>query len=125
MFYDPMVAKLIAWGRDRPEAVARCARALEELRIDGLQTSVSFHRKVMEHEAFREGELHTGFLDAHPELLEPQDDPLLNEIALVAAAVEHFRRAERRSARGGDEGGGTTPHSNWKWHGRGGGGWRS
>ena len=123
MFYDPLVAKLIAWGRDRREAIRRMARALEELRIDGLMTSVSFHRKVMEHEAFLRGDLHTGFLDEHPELVTPKDDPLLSEIAVVAAAVAHFRRAEARSAQGpgGCEG---RARSNWKWHGRG-GGWRS
>jgi acetyl-CoA carboxylase biotin carboxylase subunit len=122
MFYDPLVAKLIAWGRDRDEAIQRTARALEELRIDGLMTSVSFHRKVMEHEAFRRGALHTGFLEEHPELLAPKDDRWLEEIAVVAAAVAHFRRAEARSARGRSDQGGT--RSNWKWHGRG-KGWRS
>jgi acetyl-CoA carboxylase biotin carboxylase subunit len=123
MFYDPLVAKLIAWGRDRNEAIQRTARALEELRIDGLTTSVSFHRKVMEHDAFKNGDLHTGFLDEHPELVTPKDDPLLNEIAVVAAAVAHFRRAEARSARGAGASEGQS-RSNWKWHGRG-GGWRS
>ena len=98
VFYDPMIGKLIARGRDRGEAITRMARALDELRIDGLTTSIPFHRKVMSHPAFRAGELHTGFLDEHPELLEPHDDPWLNEIAVVAAAVAHFRRLEARSA---------------------------
>jgi acetyl-CoA carboxylase biotin carboxylase subunit len=124
MFYDPLVAKLIAWGRDRTESIQRMARALEELRIDGLITSVSFHRKVMEHDAFKRGDLHTGFLEEHPALLSPKDDPLLNEIAVVAAAVAHFRREEARSAKGPGNPGGGQARSNWKWHGRG-GGWRS
>ena len=119
MFYDPMIAKLIAWGRDRDEAIQRTARALEELRIDGLTTSVSFHRKVMAHEAFRRGDLHTGFLPDHPELLEPHDDELLNEIAVIAASVAHFRRAEERSARGMQQSAGGGTRSNWRWHGRG------
>jgi acetyl-CoA carboxylase biotin carboxylase subunit len=100
VFYDPMIAKLIARGRDRDEAIARMARALDELRIDGLTTSVPFHRKVMQHPAFRAGDLHTGFLEEHPELLSPSDDPWLNEIAVVAAAVAHFRRLESTSASG-------------------------
>jgi acetyl/propionyl-CoA carboxylase alpha subunit len=124
MFYDPMVAKLIAWGRDRDESIQRTARALEELRIDGLTTSVSFHRKVMEHEAFKRGDLHTGFLEEHPELIAPKDDPLLNEIALVAAAVAHFRREEARSAKGPGNPDGAPRRSAWKWSHRG-GGWRS
>ena len=117
MFYDPLIGKLVAWGRDRDEAIVRMARALEEIRIDGLATSVSFHRKVMDHEAFRRGELHTGFLEEHPDLMSPDDDPWLNEIAVVAAAVAHHRGMEMRSTRpqtGDPSGGGSA----WKWHGR-------
>jgi len=117
--YDALLAKLVAWGRDRPEAVRRMARALDELRIDGLPTSVSFHKKVMDHPAFLAADLHTGFLADHPELTAPSDDPWLNEIAVVAAAIHHFRKVEMRSAErhvGGSGG------SAWKWHGR--GGWR-
>ncbi|MCP3982671.1 MAG: acetyl-CoA carboxylase biotin carboxylase subunit [bacterium] len=103
VYYDPMIAKLITWGRDRREAIGRMARALDELRIDGLTTSVSFHRKVMDHPAFIEGELHTGFLDEHPELLQSHSDPWLDEIAVVAAAVAHLRRLEAQSAHGTDD----------------------
>ena len=118
--YDPLVAKLIAWGRDRREAIVRMARALDELRIDGLTTSVGFHKKLMGHAAFIAGELHTGFLEQHPELLAQADDEWLNEIAVVAAAVMHFHRAELESARGSNSS--TGARSAWKWGGR---GWRS
>jgi len=120
MFYDPMIAKLIVWGRDRSEAIGRMARALDELRIDGLTTCVPFHRRLLAHPAFIEGELHTGFLGEHPELLEQTGDPWLNEIAVIAAAIAHFRRVEEHSARGaarGAQGG-----SAWRRAGR--GGWR-
>ena len=112
--YDPLIAKLIAWGRDRDESIARMARSLDELRIDGLITSVSLHKKIMNHPAYRRGDLHTGFLDEHAELLSPEDDPWLNEIAVVAASVEHFRRVESQSAgaRASQPG---TPRSTWKW----------
>jgi len=120
VYYDPLISKLIAWGRDRSEAVSRMSRALDELRIDGLTTSVSFHRKMMQNAAFLRGDLHTGFLQEHPEVLSPPDDPWLNEIAVVAAAVSHFRRLEQRSAGAGDAAG--RPSSAWKWHGR--AGWR-
>jgi acetyl-CoA carboxylase biotin carboxylase subunit len=120
VFYDPLIAKLIAWGRDRGESIARMARALDELRIDGLTTSVSFHRKVMDNAAFIEGNLHTAFLDEHPDLLTPSDDPWLNEIAVVAASVAHFRHVEESSARASTarQGGST---SAWKWSARSGG----
>ena len=119
VFYDPLVAKLIAWGRDRREAINRMARALDELRIDGLTTSVPFHRKVMDNAAFIEGNLHTGFLEDHPELMQPDDDPWLNEIAVVAAAVAHFRHVEASSAHAPTEQGGG---SAWRWQGA--RGWR-
>ena len=96
------------------------ARALDELRIDGLLTSVSFHRTVMDSPAFRAGDLHTGFLEEHPELLAPESDPWLNEIAVVAAAVDHFRRIEAASA--GPAGASAAGRSQWKWRAQ---GWRS
>jgi acetyl-CoA carboxylase biotin carboxylase subunit len=114
--YDPMIAKLIAWGRDRREAIARMTRALNELRIDGLTTSVPFHRRVMRNRAFVEGKLHTGFLDEHPNLLKNEADDWLEEIAVIAASVAHHRRIEQRSARGDETTG--RPVSRWKWHGR-------
>ncbi len=118
LVYDPLIAKLIVWGQDHGQAAARMARALDELRIDGLTTSVSFHRKVMHHPSFLSGDLHTGFLEEHPELLRPADDDWLNDIAVVAAAVDHFRRVEARSAHGdGAESG--AGFSAWKSHGRG------
>ena len=98
--YDPMLAKLIAWGRDRAEAAARMTRALDELRLDGVKTSISFHRRVMTHPAFLAGDLHTGFLEEHPELLAPGIDPWLAEVGVLAAAVAHFRRLEQLSLRG-------------------------
>jgi acetyl-CoA carboxylase biotin carboxylase subunit len=97
--YDPMLAKLITWGGDRHEAAARMARALDELRVDGVKTSIAFHRRVMTHPAFLAGELHTGFLAEHPELLSPGTDPWLSEVAVLAAAVHHFRRWEQLSSR--------------------------
>ena len=125
--YDPMIAKLVAWGRDRGESISRMARALDELRIDGLTTSVPLHRKVMAHPAFVNGDLHTGFLEEHPELVEPAADAWLDDIAVVAAAIAHFRRAETRSAAGAT----SSARSAWRWgsgrcgSGRcGSGGWR-
>jgi len=118
LYYDPMIAKLIVWGQNRREAISRMARALDELRIDGLKTSVPFHRKLMAHQAFIDAELHTGFLEQYPELLQADDDPWLSEIAVIAAAVAHFRRIEERSARGGDATTQEGQRSGWKWSAR-------
>jgi acetyl-CoA carboxylase biotin carboxylase subunit len=119
--YDPMIAKLIATGRDRQSAIERMTRALNELRIDGLTTSIPFHRRVMRDQAFVDGDLHTGFLEEHPYLVENDTDSWLEEIAVIAASVAHFRRVEAASARA-SEGDTTGSHSNWKWQAT--GGWK-
>ena len=62
-YYDSMVAKLIVWGIDREEALQRAARALDEFVIEGIPTTIPFHKRVLENEIFREGEAHTDFLD--------------------------------------------------------------
>jgi acetyl/propionyl-CoA carboxylase alpha subunit len=109
-----MLAKLVTWGRDRSEAAARMTRALDELRVDGVKTSISFHRRVMTHPAFLAGDLHTGFLAEHPELLTAGSDPWLNEIAILAASVAHFRRLEQLSLRGPSSAATAPTSSEWK-----------
>jgi acetyl-CoA carboxylase biotin carboxylase subunit len=63
--YDPLLAKLIVWGNDRGEALERLQRALDEFQIEGLRTTLPFHRWLVRHEAFRAGEIDTGFISAH------------------------------------------------------------
>ena len=110
--YDPMVAKLITWGEDRMEAIRRMRRALDEYRLDGLKTIIPFHRRLMDHPAFVEGDLHTGFLEEHAETLKPGSDPWLDRIALVAATIHAYRKrvesALQREA-GETEGQGVSP----------------
>ena len=61
--YDSMVAKIICWGRDRDESLGRMRRALEETVVEGIDTTISFHLEVLQDEAFRRGEIHTGYLE--------------------------------------------------------------
>jgi acetyl-CoA carboxylase biotin carboxylase subunit len=61
-YYDPLLAKLIAWGRDRREAIARAQRALDEFRIEGIRTTIPFHREVLGNAFFRRGETATDFV---------------------------------------------------------------
>ncbi|HHY09688.1 MAG TPA: acetyl-CoA carboxylase biotin carboxylase subunit [Firmicutes bacterium] len=58
-FYDSMFAKLAAWGKDRPEAISRLKRALAELVIEGIETSLPFHRAVVRSEEFLAGDFST------------------------------------------------------------------
>jgi pyruvate carboxylase subunit A len=62
-FYDPLIAKLIVWGRDRSEAVSRMKRALHEYAIVGVKTNIPFHLAVMDNERFVRGELGTHFIE--------------------------------------------------------------
>ena len=61
-FYDSLIAKLIVWGADRQEAIARGRRALEEFTIDGVRTTIPFHMRVLDDDGFRRGEYHTEYL---------------------------------------------------------------
>jgi acetyl-CoA carboxylase biotin carboxylase subunit len=61
--YDSLIAKLIVRGENRAEAIDRMKRALDEFHIEGIKTTVSFHRKVMDHPIFIGGDYDTAFLD--------------------------------------------------------------
>ena len=61
-FYDSLVAKLIVWGQDRSEALARGRRALEEFAIGGVTTTIPFHLRMLEDDGFRAGRYHTEYL---------------------------------------------------------------
>jgi pyruvate carboxylase subunit A len=67
-FYDSMISKLIVWGRDRNEAVARMRRALFEYVIEGVQSNIPFHMAVMENARFVRGDLGTHFIEQETEL---------------------------------------------------------
>ena len=62
-FYDSMVAKLIVHGRDRPEAIARMLRALDFFVVEGIDTSIPLHKKILRDEFFRRGEMSTRFME--------------------------------------------------------------
>lgn len=62
-FYDSMISKVIAWGRDRNEAIERMKRALSEFEIKGVETTIPFHKALMDNEIFKSGEFNTKFLE--------------------------------------------------------------
>ncbi len=63
--YDSLIAKLIAWGRTRAEAIERMERALEEFVIEGLDTTISFHLNVIRSEDFQKGNYDTGWIEKY------------------------------------------------------------
>jgi acetyl-CoA carboxylase biotin carboxylase subunit len=61
-YYDSLIAKLITWGRDRDEAIARMRRALDLFIIEGVHSSIPLHQRILDHPEFVAGNLDTGFL---------------------------------------------------------------
>ena len=63
IFYDPLISKLVAWGDDRPQAIARMRRALGEYDVVGIKTTLPFFRWMLEQPDFLEARFHTSYLD--------------------------------------------------------------
>ncbi|MGE5552786.1 MAG: acetyl-CoA carboxylase biotin carboxylase subunit [Betaproteobacteria bacterium] len=61
-YYDSLIAKLITWGNSRDEAIMRMRRALDEFVVEGIPTTVPFHKKVLDNAFFRRGEVYTNFI---------------------------------------------------------------
>ena len=98
--YDPLLAKLVVWGNDRAEAVARLRRALSEYEVFGIKTTIPFFRRVVDHADFVAGRIDTGFIDrALAEGILSEDEPSaeLERVALLAAALDASRQWSRRS----------------------------
>jgi pyruvate carboxylase subunit A len=85
--YDSMCAKVIVWGRTWPEAIARGRRALNDMGIGGVRTTVPFYQEILSHPEFQAGRFDTGFLAAHPELVNYSIKPGREETALAVAAA--------------------------------------
>lgn len=91
LYYDPMVAKLIAWGESRAEAILRMRRALNEYRIGGIKTSIPFHQEMMDSTEFIWGTFDTGFI-ARRQLTRTAAHPTEEQeelVAVVAALIAH------------------------------------
>jgi acetyl/propionyl-CoA carboxylase alpha subunit len=97
LFYDPMLAKLIVHGPDRATAIARMRRALDELTVVGIETSASFHRRVMQEPDFIAGNLSIRYLEEHAQLLKGGHAPERLKLVALAAALLEEERANRSS----------------------------
>ncbi|MFL5563616.1 MAG: acetyl/propionyl/methylcrotonyl-CoA carboxylase subunit alpha [Gemmatimonadaceae bacterium] len=97
LYYDPMLAKLIVWGADRQQAVARMRRALVDLIIQGIDTSRDFHVRVMDDEEFRRGAIDIQWLERRlGSLLERgASDDSVRVAAIAAALLAERDRASR------------------------------
>ena len=87
IFYDPMIAKLIAYGADRDEAIGRLCRAIDEYHIQGIQTTLEFGKWAVQTEPFRSGNFDTKFIEKYfkPEYLSVEDAGADQVAALLSA----------------------------------------
>jgi acetyl-CoA carboxylase, biotin carboxylase subunit len=92
VYYDPLIAKLLAYGKDRSQAIARMLRALHEFHIAGITTNINFHKTILNHPEFVAGHLTTRFIERYYKVDDDNSKPVLNSIALVAALAEHQLR---------------------------------
>ncbi len=100
LHYDPMLAKLIVWGEDRAQAIARMHRALLELTIDGVETSRDFHLRLMEDAEFKSGAFDIQWLERRLDSLVAVSPPLdgLRAAAIAAALLAEEDRVSRLPA---------------------------
>ncbi|HUR91467.1 MAG TPA: acetyl-CoA carboxylase biotin carboxylase subunit [Gemmatimonadaceae bacterium] len=100
LHYDPMLAKLIVWGEDRAQAIARMRRALLELTIDGVETSRDFHLRLMEDAEFQSGAFDIQWLERRLDSLIAVSPPAegIRAAALAAALLAEEDRVGRMPA---------------------------
>lgn len=87
IYYDPMIAKLITYGKDRTEAIARMRRAIHEYKIIGVETTLPFCDFVLQHKEFIDGTFTTKFVESHftPEVLQEEISSEQSEVAAIIA----------------------------------------
>ncbi|MGB6876493.1 MAG: acetyl-CoA carboxylase biotin carboxylase subunit [Candidatus Acidiferrales bacterium] len=120
--YDPMLGKLITWGADRGEAIARMLRALDEYYVAGIQTNIKLFRRILADPEFRRGEIHTKWLDellrrapvtaGNAQSRQTTREKLAEDAAALAAALWFARRGGTTRTRAPSVG------SRWKLEGR-------
>ena len=109
-FYDPLLAKVIAWGEDRARARAALLNALDQCEVTGVTTNVAFLERVVAHHAFASGRLDTGLIDTHRDaLLAPAS--AAPDRAWIAAALSEYQAIE--GAARASSAGAADPYSPW------------
>jgi acetyl-CoA carboxylase, biotin carboxylase subunit len=116
--YDPLLAKLIGYGSDRDQAIARLTRALDECFVGGIKTNISLFRRILRDADFHAAKLDTGFLDRMlKRIKEKPADPRAAEAAAIAAGLFAALGSTEQGARNGAGSGlraAEKADSNWK-----------
>ncbi len=96
IYYDPMISKVITWGRTRDEATDRMIGALKDYQIAGVKTTCQFCGRVMQSEAWRQARLSTHFVEEHPGLLTEQANVPAEAAAVAAVLLQEARTSDSR-----------------------------
>lgn len=109
IYYDPMIAKLVTYGKDRTEAINRMVRAIQEYDITGVKTTLNFCEFAIQHEAFTSGKFDTKFVQNYfkPELLQELNPEHLEIAAVLAAMIVDEKSANNMKVK-------NDKPSNWK-----------
>lgn len=104
IYYDPMIAKLVVWGKTREEAIDRCIAAIDNYQISGVKTTLDFGKFVLKHPAFRSGHFDTNFVKTHfsdPALLkdamQEEERALVYALDTIWQDVQAFKKASYAS----------------------------
>jgi len=112
--YDPLLAKLVAWGPDRNSVIQRLERALGEYAITGVETNVAFFREILDDAEFRAGNISTEFVTDFFARRKPRAEPEAQfHLAAALAAATYVKDHRTDQARA------STPNSRWLTEGRG------
>ena len=108
IYYDPMIGKLIAWGKNRTEAITRLGTAIDNFRINGIETTLPFGRWAIQQKAFVEGKFDTGFIPKYfkPEYLEANTEEELELAASIATLIFREKTSRKKPIQ--------VRKSNWK-----------
>jgi len=110
--YDPLLSKLITWGKSREEAIRRMSRALSEYQVYGIKTTIPFFERMLVHPRFLAGRYTTHFI-SELEKERDREDPAEEIAALIAAGIKSCLEAKGQEKPGKKPGG-----SPWKIQGR-------
>ncbi len=116
MFYDPMISKMIVWGKNRTEALNRMKRALSAYKLTGIKTSIPFLRRIMDIPAFVNGRYNTHFVQNFADELKPSKtlNSNVENIVAITAFVDYLDNLKKSESGNGK----TTTLNAWKLFGR-------
>jgi acetyl-CoA carboxylase biotin carboxylase subunit len=98
IYYDSLIAKLAVWGNTREEAIARMRNALNEYVIDGIETTIPFHKKILEDKQYQLGNIHTSFVQERINNIALAREHEYEDIAVLSAFVADFLQNHRLGA---------------------------